>query len=378
MSGKSKKEYLLAIRRRYKQGNKGEKKQILDEFCNVCGHHRKHAIRLLNKDFRTIKKKPGRKRSYDSEVMAVLKNIWFSAEQMCSKRLKTILPIWLPYYEKEYGSIKNHIRQQLVAISPATIDRILKKVRIKHPNKSGSYTKPGSIIRKEINIRKHNRNLAEPGYLETDSVAHCGDTMQGDFVWSITFTDRYSQWTENRATWNIGGHAVVDQIKDIQRVLPFPIKGLHVDNGSEFLNYHLIRHFSDYKQKIVLTRSRPHIKNDNPHVEQKNYTHVRQLLGYQRIEEPELVPIINELYRLWGLYNNFFCPNMKLISKTKTKGRYIKKYDTLKTPYQRLIESPLVKEQQIKILKATYEKLNPFILKKQIKQKHKAIFAYVR
>ena len=378
MSKKSKREYLLAIRRRYKQANKGEKKQILDEFCQVCGHHRKHAIRLLNKDFRTIRKKPGRKKSYDGEVIAILKKIWFSAEQMCSKRFKTILPLWLPHYEKEYGAIKRHIRHQLLTISPATIDRVLKKVRIKHPNKSGTYTKPGSIIRKEINIRKHHWNPTEPGYLEADSVAHGGHTMQGDFVWSITFTDRYSQWTENRATWNIGGKAVVEQIHDIQMVLPFPIKGFHVDNGSEFLNYHLLRHFSDQKQKISFTRSRPHIKNDNPYVEQKNYTHVRQLLGYKRIEEPDLVPPINELYRLWGLYNNFFCPNMKLISKTKIKGRYIKKYDTPKTPYQRLMESPFVKEQQKILLKSTYETLNPFILKTKITQKHKAIFAYVR
>jgi len=198
--------------------------------------------------------------------------------------------------------------------------------------------------------------------------------MLGDFVWSITFTDRYSQWTENRATWNIGGNAVVEQIKDIQQVLPFPIKGFHVDNGTEFLNHHLLRHFSNYKPKISFTRSRPHIKNDNPHVEQKNYTHVRHLLGYQRIENPNLVPRINDLYRLWSRYNNFFCPNMKLTSKTKIKGRYIKKYDAPKTPYQRLMESPFVKEQQKIRLKTTYEKLNPFILKKTIAQMRNAIF----
>ena len=374
MSKKSKQEYLLAIRRRYRKATKHNKKQILDEFCKVCGHHRKHAIRLLNKDFRTIKKKPGRKTYYDREIVDVLKKIWFTAEHMCSKRIKAILPIWLPHYEEHYGPLKTHIRQKLGSISPATIDRILQKIRIKHPNKTGTYTRPGSIIRKEVNVRAYDWKPTEPGYLEADSVAHCGESMQGDFVWSITFTDLYSQWTENRATWNIGGNAVVEQIKDIQQELPFPIKGFHVDNGSEFLNYHLIRHFSGQKQKISFTRSRPHIKNDNPHVEQKNYTHVRHLLGYQRIENPNLVPRINDLYRLWSRYNNFFCPNMKLISKTKIKGRYIKKYDTPKTPYQRLIESPFVKEQHKIRLKTTYEKLNPFILKKAIAQMRNAIF----
>lgn len=374
MGKKSKQEYLLAIRRRYRQATKHNKKQILDEFCKVCGHHRKHAIRLLNKDFRTIKKKPGRKTYYGREVIDVLKKIWYTAEHMCSKRMKTILPIWLPHYEDHYGPLETHIRHKLNSISPATIDRILKKVRIKHPNKSGTYTRPGAHIRNKITVRSYDWKPTEPGYLEADSVAHGGESMLGDFVWSITFTDLYSQWTENRATWNIGGNAVVEQINDIQQELPFPIKGFHVDNGSEFLNHHLLRHFSNYKPKISLTRSRPHIKNDNPHVEQKNYTHVRHLLGYQRIENPALVPRINDLYRLWSRYNNFFCPNMKLISKTKVKGRYIKKYDAPKTPYQRLMESPFVKEQQKIRLKTTYEKLNPFILKNAIAQMRYAIF----
>jgi len=377
MSQKARKEYLRAIRLRYHRSGKELKNKILNEFCEVCGYHRKHAIRLLNQSYKKQRKKPGPKKTYDSDVETVLKAIWLIAEQSCSKILKQVLPLWLPHYEQYYDPLPIDIRTKLLSISPATIDRILKPVRAKKPHGLCG-TRPGSILRQKIPIRDYHWKPTGPGFLEADTVAHCGGSLEGDFVWSITFTDIATQWTENRAIWNKGGQGVLEQIKDVRKNLPFPLKGFHVDNGSEFLNNHLLRYFSSTKPKISFTRCRPNRSNDNAHVEQKNWTHVRQLLGYQRIDDPELVPAINDLYWLWGQYQNFFQPKQKLISKTRIGSKIIKKYDLPKTPYQRLLESPIAKELDLNHLAAHYKSLNPFALKQLIDKKLRTIFNALR
>ena len=202
--------------------------------------------------------------------------------------------------------------------------------------------------------------------------------MAGDFIWSITFTDIFTQWTENRAVWNKGARDVLEQVKDLEQRLPFAIAGFDVDNGSEFLTFHLWRYLLDRPRPIPLTRSRPYRKNDQAHVEQKNWTQVRQLLGYQRLELPKLLPLINDLYRSWGLLHNFFCPTLKLCSKTRKGSKTIRKYWPPQTPFQRLLKSKyLTKEHQEK-LQAQYEQLNPLRLKEQIEQKLKAVFAGAR
>jgi hypothetical protein len=209
---------------------------------------------------------------------------------MCSKRLKAALPLWLPFYEEKYGTLPATIRCQLVQISPATMDRLLKKVRARYPGKGLCGTRPGRLLKHQIPIRTDNRDLAQPGFLEADTVAHCGSAMAGDFIWSLTLTDIYSQWTENRAVWNKGAKDVLEQIKDVEGRLPFAILGFDVDNGSEFLTFHLWRYLLDRPGPVPLTRSRPYRKNDQAHVEQKNWTHVRQLLGYERLEAPDYCP----------------------------------------------------------------------------------------
>jgi len=175
--------------------------------------------------------------------------------------------------------------------------------------------------------------------MQADTVAHGGLSMEGDFVYSLTFTDIFSGWTENRATWNKGADGVLSQIEDIEQELPFVIRRFHSDNGSEFMNHHLYRYYAKRSEPVSMTRGRPHHGNDSAHVEQKNWSHVRLLLGYQRIEDQKLIPTINDLYRVWALFNNFFCPNLKLVEKMKVGSRYQKKYDIPKTPYQRLMES---------------------------------------
>jgi hypothetical protein len=264
-------------------------------------------------------------------------------------------------------------------MSPATIDRLLQPVRIQY-KKGRCGTKPGTLLKNQIPIKTSNWDATEPGFFEADTVAHCGNSMAGDFVWSLSFTDIATSWTENRAVWNKGAHGVLTQIKDIESELPFEIQGFDCDNGSEFLNYHLLRYLTDRPQKPVkFTRSRPYRKNDNAHVEQKNWSHVRQLFGYDRFGDHRLVDLINDLYKNeWPLYNNFFCPTLKLKSKHRVKSKYVKTYEFPQTPYQRLILSETVSSEAKQKLTETFLKLNPFSLKKMIESKLKLIFNTLR
>ena len=369
----SKREYLLAIWERYQRVGRRFKSKILDEFCAVCGYTRKYAIGLLSRKPRRRQCKPGPRRRYDGQVLEPLKVIWLAAEQMCSKRLKAALPLWLPFYEQEHGPLVEPVRKKLLQISAASIDRLLKKERARYRGKGLCGTRPGGLLKHQIPIRTDNDDVDRPGFLEADTVAHCGNSLAGDFIWSITFTDIFCQWTENRATWNKGAEGVLGQVKDVEANLPFELLGFDVDNGSEFLCFHLWRYLLDRPRPVPLTRSRPYRKNDQAHVEQKNWTHVRQLLGYQRLEPPELVPLINELYRTWGLLHNFFCPNLKLLSKTRKGAKTIRKYSPPQTPYQRLLESKHLSQEQKQKLQNRFQQLNPLQLKREIEQKLKLV-----
>jgi hypothetical protein len=370
----SKREYLLAIWERYQRVGRRFKSKILDEFCAVCGYTRKYAIDLLSHKRRRRRRKPGPRRRYDGEVLEPLKVIWQAAEQLCSKRLKAALPLWLPFYEQERGPLAEPVRQKLLQISAASIDRLLKKERAHYRGKGLCGTRPGGLLKHQIPIRTDNDDVDRPGFLEADTVAHCGNSLSGDFIWSITFTDIFCQWTENRATWNKGAEGVLGQVKDVEANLPFELLGFDVDNGSEFLCFHLWRYLLDRSRPVPLTRSRPYRKNDQAHVEQKNWTHVRQLLGYQRLEQPELVPLINELYRTWGLLHNFFCPNLKLLSKTRKGAKTIRKYSPPQTPYQRLLETQHLNQEQKQKLQNQFQQLNPLQLKREIEQQLKLVF----
>ena len=369
----SKREYLLAIWERYQRVGRRFKSKILDEFCAVCGYTRKYAIGLLSRKPRRRQRKPGPRRRYDGQVLEPLKVIWLAAEQMCSKRLKAALPLWLPFYEQEHGPLVEAVRKKLLQISAASIDRLLKKERARYRGKGLCGTRPGGLLKHQIPIRTDNDDVDRPGFLEADTVAHCGNSLAGDFIWSLTFTDIFCQWTENRATWNKGAQGVLGQVKDVEANLPFELLGFDVDNGSEFLCFHLWRYLLDRPRPVPLTRSRPYRKNDQAHVEQKNWTHVRQLLGYQRLEQPELVPLINELYRTWGLLHNFFCPNLKLLSKTRKGAKTIRKYSPPQTPYQRLLESKHLSQEQKQKLQSRFQQLNPLQLKREIEQKLKLV-----
>ncbi len=373
--------YLKAIRLRYRRAGKKAKIAILDEFCAVCGYHRKYAIRILNLRGKPRKpQRPGRKPVYLSpSFLTALKRLWFACDQMCSRKLRAAIPLWLPFYEMTYGPLAAEIQDKLLSISPATIDRVLKPIRVKYGRKGLAGTKPGSLLKNQIPIRTHHWDVSQPGFMEADTVAHCGNSLTGDFIWSLTMTDIHTTWTENRATWNKGATGVLTQIQDIEAKLPFTLKGFDCDNGSEFLNYHLLRYFTDHPDKISFTRSRPYRKNDNAHVEQKNWSHVRQLFGYDRFEDKQLLNLMNGLYtREWSLYQNHFCPSMKLLEKQRINSKYRKKYDDPQTPYHRVLASDKVSEKTKQPLKSVHDSLNPFILKQTIEKKLRVIFKLVK
>jgi hypothetical protein len=378
-------QYLEYVRRKYWVLCRAEKSRMLDQISEYLVCHRKHAVRLMAKKKAGRKANPGkrgRKSMYDcSRFLRGLRLVWEVADYPCSKLLKAAIPEWLPAIERHYGIFESDVREKLLRISPATIDRILKAERGKHPRgKSG--TKPGSLLRTEIPLRTDFWDVDRPGFVEADTVAHCGNSIAGDFVWSLSFTDIFSGWTECRATWNKGALGVLAQIEHIQQELPFELLGFDCDNGSEFLNHHLIRYFGEYKQKqklFTFTRSRPYKKNDNAHIEQKNWSHVRQQFGYGRFPYQELVMPMNELYAGdFSLFRNHFCPTFKLSHKELIKSRQRRVYEPApKTPYQRLMESPHVPACSKDKLASVHSSVDPVTLKRSIDRKMKEILSLI-
>ena len=375
MSPQSKKEYLEAIYPRYKSArSKDQKTKILNEFCKICGYHRKHAIRLLAR-FKRFTKPKIRKRGKPSvynqpSILKALERIWLDASMPCSKRFVTIIPLWLPHYP---GGLDLPVIKALKKISAPTIDRVLKHSRKKYKRVNISTTKPGTLLRKQIPIKTNQWDEFRPGFLEADTVAHCGGSLNGLFVNTVDFVDIATGWTEQRAVWGKGEIGVLEQIKDVEASLPFELRGFDSDNGGEFLNYHLLRHFTDNrKSPIQFTRSRAYKKDDNAHIEQKNYTHVRQKLGYRRFDNPKITDLLNDLYKYeWRLYHNFFLPSVKLIEKERLRSKVVKKHDKPKTPYQRVLDADSIDVSIPAKHKLTqlFQDLNPFDLKKIIDKK---------
>ena len=372
MSHDAKKEYLTRIRSRYSLASKAEKKKILDEFCTVCSYNRKYAIRILRQpsfqENTTRQAIRGPKKQYDDpDLFKALKYFWRLTNLPCSKRLTAIIHLWLPYYPYY---LSDHLKEKLLSISPATIDRLMKPMRSRFNKLGLATTKPGSILKKHIPVKTNQWEETIPGFIEADTLAHCGNSVTGMFVYTINCVDIATGWSAQRAVWGKGEQGVIAAIQNIEESLPFPILGFDCDNGSEFLNWHLYRHLSNRKQPIQFTRSRAYHKNDNAHIEEKNWSHLRQYLGYQRFDDPQLVPLLNELYTSeWNSYFNFFIPSLKLINKLRLGSKTIKEYEKPNTPFQRLMQSNHSTQEAKEKLKSTFQTLNPFLLQKQMKSK---------
>jgi hypothetical protein len=296
--------------------------------------------------------------------------MWLAAEQPCGKRLVTILAHWLPYFERRHGRVSAAQRKLLGQVSAATLDRLLIPARAEFPGRGRCGTKPGSLLKTEIPIRTGTWDLTRPGYLEADSVAHCGNSLAGDFIWSLTYTDIFTGWTEGRAVWNKGATGVLAATQDVEVGLPFDLLGFDCDNGGEFLNQHLWRYLAQRQSPVEFTRSRPYHSDDNAHVEQKNWMWPRQLLGYGRLEDQALVALIYAIYKeVWGPLQNFFLPCFKLKDKWREGSHWRKRYEPPQTAYARLCVTGLLSRQQRGQLRDRHASLDPFVLKDELERR---------
>ena len=368
----SRREYLNAIRERYKNSSKKEKKLILNEFCCNCRYTRKHAIRILGGRLEPRKaKKAGPKPRYEG-IRGVLEELWVLMGKMCSKKMKVAFILWLPYYKGANAEQK----ALLYKISPATIDRYLEAVRIKNQVRGISTTTP--VLKHQIPIKLLDSKIKEPGFIESDTVSHCAENPAGNFVSSLTMTDLFCGWTANGASWTKQALPIKAEVKKIEGDLPFAILGFASDNGNEFINNELHEYFKCRIPAVDFVRRRPYRKNDNAHVEQKNYTHVRQLFGYERFDDPSLVPLMNEIYQVyWNPLWNYFNPVMKLVSKQRVGSKIIKKWDKPKTPCERLINCETIPIRTKRMLKKYQNSKNPFFLRKAVEKKLKQFFQKV-
>lgn len=372
MSNEIKRILLQKLKVRYLKGSRKQKTLILDEFCATTELSRKHAIRLLNREIKSHREHPGPKYKYGDDVRKQVVILWEKLGRNCSKKMVVQLKEWLPFYE----GISDETRFLLNQISSSTIDRILCKHR-GLVAKGLSTTSP-SLIKNKIPLKLLDGAVTEPGFIEADTVAHCGTSMAGEFVNTLTMTDLYSGWTETRAVWSKQSKEVLNAVKTIENGLPFKVKGFASDNGNEFLNNDLWTYFHNRKDKVDFVRRRPYKKNDNAHVEQKNWTHVRQLLGYDRLDQQWDVAYINDMYEnYWLPLWNFFTPVMKLKSKTRVGGRIVKVHDEPKTPYLRLLESQHLSQEEKQALMSRREHLNPFRLRDELDKKLKWYFRIV-
>ena len=370
----SRKELTKIVAHRYFGASKKDKSVILDEFCSNCGYERKYAIKLLRRTFiypRETKQKRNKPSRY-TYIKPTMKTLWEVADCPSGTRLHAILPVLVERGIK-YGEINPNLAQLelLAQVSIATVDRMLQSELRTRRRRINGQTKGGKL-KYEIPFAIDSGAIVVPGTLEIDLVVHCGESAMGEFINTLNSTDIVTGWYEAEAIMGKSQGAVDAALEQIARRLPFSLRGIDSDNGTEFINWNLKRWAQ--RHRITFTRSRPYKKNDNAHIEQKNFTHVRKIIGYMRLDTKEQLAMLNNLYcNELRLYINFFQPSQKLIKKERI-GSHIKRvYDTPKTPYQRVLESTDVPDNVKRKLKARYKTLNPFALKRTIDRKLKLI-----
>jgi hypothetical protein len=351
----------------------------LDEFCLNTGYNRNYAIQILQADcdyYRVRREgRKKRKQQYGTDVILAAIKIWELLEYPCGARLK---PSLIPMVEAMERSgetvIADSVKKQLQLITAKTLDRRLKKERvIRKLHRSRGTTRHGSLLKSSIPIRITNWDTQQVGFMEMDTVAHNGGNPSGECIYSLDMTEIYSGWSEQIAIMGKGEVGMIAAVDKIKNVLPFKLLGMDSDSGSEFVNWHMVGYCE--KHRLFFTRSRPHMKNDNAYVEQKNNTHIRKWLGYDRYDTQKQLLAINDLYQNeLRLFNNFFRPVMKILSKEKVNNSVCRKiYDVAQAPYQRLMDSKQISKEKKQEMQNLYLSLNPVELKKEIDRKLKYI-----
>ena len=375
MNQRTRIEVLTKLRRRYRTAGREHKRKLLDQAQELLGYHRKSAIRALGAP--PLERAPwiisGRPVSYEPNVLVPwLRPIWQATDYACGRRLVAMLPEWVPAYEEHERRIPGEVRQKLLGASARTLDRLLEPLRCSGTGRS--LTRPGTLLRHQIPIRGSVWEEGKAGWLEVDTVALCGGSMSGEFVWMLDAVDYATTWVEVRAIWGRGQAATLVALRDLEGSLPFALLGLDSDNGGEFLNYHVLNWLQKRARPVFMTRSRPYKKDDNAHVEQKNWTHIRQCFGYERHDNPEVVEPINVLVKgAYGQLLNFFHASLKLERKERSEGRLKHIYGAAQTPLARALASPEVSPQTKRRLQQEKARLNPFALKREVDRSLKII-----
>jgi hypothetical protein len=380
MSRKTRKEVLAKMKRRYQTAGIEYKTKLLDQAQELFGYHRKAAIRALRAP--TVEAGPriitGRPVEYEPGVLLPwLRPIWEATDYACGIRLAAMMPEWVPAFEAYKKRMPVEVRDRLVAASGRTLDRLLAPLRGQGGGRS--LTRPGTILRQQIPIRGSLFEENKAGWLEVDTVALCGGSVAGEFVWMVDGVDYATTWVEIRPIWGRGQASTLAALQDIEASLPFDLLGLDSDNGGEFLNHHVVQWCHQRPRPVFMTRSRPYKKDDNAHVEQKNWTHVRQSFGYERYDNPDVVALMNTMIKgPYGQLLNYYHASLKLEEKERSKGRVRRHYGEPQTPLARVLASAQVTEQTKARLREQKAQLNPFALKEEVARSLKAINAIRR
>lgn len=376
MAQQSKREYLESIDARYRQSSRAEKQMILNEFVRVCGYHRKYAIGLLNRPMpgprpRRRARRPPR---YAETVIEVLAQLWATSGYLCAVRLKATLPQWLPWLRRRVALTPAQERQ-LLAISARQIERRLKGRKQTLKRTRYGTTRPGSLLKHQIPIKTDQWDVTKPGYLEIDLVSHSGASALGEFLYTLDAVDIQAGWVERQAVLGKGRHGIVAALRAMASRLPFALRGIDSDNGSEFINDQLWGFCQAAQPPIQFTRSRPYKKDDNAHIEQKNWTHVRKLVGWERYDSAEALAALNALYTDLRLFQNLFQPSMKLVRKTRHGSRLRRHYDRPQTPWARLLASSEADPAKVAALTRLLARTDPFALSARIDAQLEQVWA---
>ena len=380
MNQTTRKQVLEKLRRRYETAGAEHKRKLLDQAVQLLGYHRKAAIRALRQhpQPRGPVILTGRPVQFEpSLLLPWLRPIWQATDFACGQRLVAMLPEWIPAYEQHERRLPGEVRDKLLLASGRTLDRLLAPLRGQGAGRS--LTRPGTLLRQQIPIRGSLWEDNQPGWLETDTVALCGGSVAGEFVWMVDGVDYATTWVEVRAMWGRGQEGTLAALQDVAASLPFALLGLDSDNGGEFINHHVLQWLQKRPQPVFVTRSRPNKKDDNAHVEQKNWTHVRQWFGYERYGHADLVEPMNVLLKgPYGQLLNYFHASLKLKRKQPVDGKLRRVYGAAQTPLARVLASAVVTDATKEKLRQKKSGLNPFALKLAVTKSMKEIEAMRR
>ncbi len=363
MGPKAQREYLARMRERYVIASRAEKSRLLDEAVAMTGRHRKALIRVFARSPRRGPRRGGRPRRYGPRVLAALVAIWTAAGYPWSVRLRALLPTWLPWARRRL-QLAADVETALRAISARQIDRLLAAQKRTIRKRQYGRTKPGALLKHQIPLRTDRWSVTEPGWTEIDLVAHSGDRADGEFAHTLNLTDIHTTWVESAAVLGKSQIRVQEALDQLRHQLPFRLQGIDSDNGSEFINAHLRAYCR--RTRLQFTRGRPYKKDDNAHIEQKNWTHVRKLLGYVRYDSPAAVTAMNAVFADVRLQQNLFLPSVKLLTKERVGARIRRRYDAPRTPLDRVRACPEADRAQVATYVALQQRLDPFVLAERI------------